>query len=233
MAAEGTGILALLQFKVLNVASLGLSNVVFVDPHGVSQRIQLRGGGISACPWDFNKDGILNFLDLGMFADPNAGAGCGIDLNAETRNYDPGLSDADIESAVAAPKGSIVTVAVVAKGVTDLDTYQVEILYGPQILEFVASSSGGSGEYPSFLESKGGAAMGFRAVKTQEGLVNVSNTLVGSDPGQAPDGSGIIAVVQFKVLEAKTTELELQNVHFLDSAQATDRIAALSGGIVN
>jgi hypothetical protein len=70
VAPEGTGILALLNFRVLNVASLGLSNVFFVDPYGVGQHItQLRGGGISACPWDFNKDGVENFLDLGMFAD--------------------------------------------------------------------------------------------------------------------------------------------------------------------
>ena len=70
VAPEGSGILALLNFRVLNVASIGLSNVFFQDPYGVGEQItQLRGGGISACPWDFNKDGLEDYKDLGMFAD--------------------------------------------------------------------------------------------------------------------------------------------------------------------
>ena len=70
VAPEGSGVLALLNFRVLNVASIGLSNVFFQDPYGVGEQItQLRGGGISACPWDFNKDGLEDYKDLGMFAD--------------------------------------------------------------------------------------------------------------------------------------------------------------------
>ena len=169
-----------------------------------------------------------------LLAGPNADAACGLDLNPETRNYSKEVSDTDMDSAAQAQKDGMIAVAVVAQGVADLDTYQVEVRFDPQVLEFVAGSQGDPVmDYANFLESEGGAAMGFRAVKTEEGVVNVSNALIGSDPGQAPEGSGIIAVLHFKILEEKPAELNLQNVFFLDSAQETDAVLQLSGAVVN
>ncbi len=73
-APEGSGVIALLKFRVLdtdpeNQPTLG--NVYFVNCNGDEQEITnlTNGGFIASPPWNFNSDGIVNYLDLGLLAD--------------------------------------------------------------------------------------------------------------------------------------------------------------------
>jgi len=68
------------------------------------------------------KNCLVTCLIITMFsgiayAGPNSSATCGLDMN---------FSTTDIEADIAASAGDIITVAVVAGGVSNLDTYQAE-----------------------------------------------------------------------------------------------------------
>lgn len=165
------------------------------------------------------------------YAGPNSSAGCSLDMDYTTCSYESGVSSLDIESSVTAYIDDIVSVAVIAQGVTNLDTYQVEVLYDTASLQFI----GGYEDVPLFaidnlLKTNGGATIGFQAIEKEPGIVNIANTLTGTDTSQAPEGSGIIAIIRFKVLEDGPSKLILTNVHFVDSLQNDDLITNKTDG---
>ncbi len=164
----------------------------------------------------------------------NSTAGCSLDMDYVTRSYDPFISNKDIESRITAHPDQIVNVAVVAQGVKNLDTYQIEITYNSYNLQFVAGYEDFSMlGIDNLLKKNGGRTIGFQAVKESEGSINITNTLTGKNTDEAPEGSGIIAIIKFKVLNYNKTELRIANVHFLDSSQHTDIIVNKNDGIIN
>ncbi len=164
-----------------------------------------------------------------VHAGKNKNAGCGIDLGPETRNYDDHVSKRDIETVIDAAAGDVVTATVVVQGVVDLDTYQVEIAFDPEKLELLqVSKDAPVSGFENILESKGGQCLGYESVDESGGVVNIANSLVGRDSAQAPDGSGVIAVLRFKILDDRPAFLNLENVVFMDSASNRDTISALA-----
>ncbi len=167
---------------------------------------------------------IIMFSGI-AYAGPNSSATCGLDMN---------FSTTDIEADIAASAGDIITVAVVAGGVSNLDTYQAEVLYDTAGLEFIE----GYEEVPmsgirNLLKTNRGTTLGFQAVEKEPGTVNIANTLTGTDTSEAPEGSGILAIIKFRVLEDDPGKISLANVHFVDSSQAQDIIRNTAGGNVN
>ena len=146
---------------------------------------------------------------------PNADAGCAIDLDYQT---------VAVESLKTFQTGDQLWVTVVAQGVENLDTYQVEVGFDDSQLSFVAGyEENAIGGIDNLLKSEGGSTVGFQAVEYEPGAINVANALAGQDPGQAPEGDGVIALLKFDVVNAVSdTEITLSNVHYIDTEGADD-----------
>jgi hypothetical protein len=162
-------------------------------------------------------------------------AGCAIDLDYSSRNYDPNNFDSDIDSTANASAGEDIYVSIVAQNVTNLDTYQVELAYDPQRLELIESFE----DIPfigieNLLKKNQGKTVGFQAVERTSGVLNIVNSLVGQNTSEAPEGSGIIAILKFKVLDdSSNNPLTLSNVYYADSNVVKEEIKYLSHATLN
>ncbi len=163
------------------------------------------------------------------YAGPNSSAGCSIDMDFTTNAY-----ESKIDPGITAHINDIISVAIVAQRVTNIDTYQAEIQYDKTALEFIE----GYEDVPmqgieNLLKRNGGTTLGFQATEKHPGAVNVANTLAGTDTSEAPEGSGIIAIIRFKVLRDTPAKLSLGDVHFVDSFQQDDLITNKTDGKIN
>ncbi len=156
------------------------------------------------------------------WAGPNSSAGCALDLNYATHNYDAEISARDIDSSVEAKSGDEIWVAVVAQNVTDLDTYQVLIEFDPNRMSFIK----GHEELPdngpeTLLKSNGATPLGFLVMEYPNAprrTLVVASTLKGRSRDEAPEGSGIIAFLKFKVLDGNLdNQLTIRSVNYWDS----------------
>jgi len=159
-------------------------------------------------------------------AGPNSNASCALDLDYTTPEIDTSLSvDAN----------SDIWVAVIAQNVQNLDGCQVEIEYDPNRLQFLSGiEDNPMGGITNLLKKNEGSTVGFQAIEKSDGLINIANALAGNDINQAPEGDGVIAIIQFKVLDVQVDNyLNLSNVFFLDSQQTNESIAQLNNAVIN
>jgi len=134
------------------------------------------------------------------YAGPNASAGCALDMDYTSREYDPGITTTDIESSIEAAADDEIWIAVVAQNVTNLDTYQVEVSFDTARMTFLRGYEDNElAGVTNLLKSNGGTTVGFQAVENVSGTVNIANSLAHSDTEEAPEGSGIIALLHFRV----------------------------------
>ncbi|MDH3346555.1 MAG: cohesin domain-containing protein, partial [Desulfobulbaceae bacterium] len=168
--------------------------------------------------------------------EPEAQAyGAALDMNIATYSYNQtSLSDQDIEPTVTASLNDEIFLTVVAQNVTNLDTYQVEVLFDPAKLQFLAGYEENTlTGLNNILKSNGGTTIGFMSVETTTGTVNIVNSLVGDDASIAPEGTGIIAILKFRVLaESYSNNLLLNNVYFVDNTGINENAANLLNGAV-
>jgi hypothetical protein len=160
-----------------------------------------------------------------VFAGPNESAGCALDLDFKTST---------IESSLKAETNEQVMIAVVAKNVSNLDTFQVEIKFNPKRMAFVDAFETYGFEYDNFLSLNYGNPIGLQVKQTNDSTINIANALSGQNTNEAPDGSGVIAYVTFKILDNQANNhLTLANVHYIDSLTTKDSIQSLSHATVN
>ena len=176
----------------------------------------------------------ITALPSNSFGGLNSLAACSLDMDITTSQYESEISTVDIESNVDAGIGEMIIVGVIAQGVRDLDTYQVEVRYNISELQFIE----GYEDDPmtgieNLLKTNGGTSIGFQAKEKEPGLVNIANTLIGKDQTQTPEGTGVIALLRFKVLKDGPSTLTLTNVHFVDSFQKEDIIKNTIDGNIN
>ena len=152
-----------------------------------------------------------------------------IDMDISTINYE---DINDVESELSVHENDEIWVCVVARGVTDLDTYQVEVFFDTGKLQFLEGAEENPiGGIKNLLKKNGGTTTGFLAVEKTPGTVNISNTLTGADCNQAPEGSGAIALLKFKVLSAgPNSELTPDNAFFVDCTGNNKEITELRNG---
>ena len=181
---------------------------------------------------DMNRNGMVDAGETDPGVDEGFNAGVALDMIISTRNYDDTISNTDIESTVSIPANGEVCIAVVAQGVANLDTYQVEVTFDTDMVEFI----GGAEENPfggiiNLLKKNGGETVGFQAVESVAGTVNIANSLAYEDCDQAPEGSGIIALLNFRVLDADPdNQLTLGNVFFVNCIGYEEEITNLTNG---
>ena len=167
---------------------------------------------------------IFIFWPCRCFAGPNAGAGCALDMDIGTRNYTSEISGQDIETDVSVDVGETFFFLVVAQNVSNLDTYNFDIVYDPAKLDFVKAyqedlfGNLGVGEINNILKINGGNTIGFRSEELVDGVVNIANALTYGDKDEAPEGSGVLAILQFESLQGDDCgQIELSDVKFIDS----------------
>ena len=158
--------------------------------------------------------------------------GLALDMDISTTNYESTDPDSEIESQISACQDDEIWIAVAALGVTNLDTYQVEASFDTDKLEFLeGAEENPMGGINNLLKKNGGTTTGFLAVEDVPGTVNISDTLTGADCDEAPEGSGALALLKFKVLSAGTdAELTLGNTFFVDCTGDNQGITDLRNG---
>ncbi len=148
---------------------------------------------------------------------------------------DMDISTPEIEPTVSACENEV-WIAVVAQRVTDLDTYQVEVNFDTDRLEFLEGAENNLSEgIVNLLKQNRGTTVGFRAVEQPDGTVNIANSLAYSDCNLAPEGSGVIALLKFKVLDVEAysdAQLTLANVFFDDCNGYEEEITNLTNGTI-
>ena len=72
------------------------------------------------------------------------------------------------------------------------------------------------------------------------GKINIANTVQSKDDDKAPEGSGVLAIMEFRVLDEDCcTKIELSNVAYMDPVgagqipQVDDRITKITNAFVN
>jgi len=159
------------------------------------------------------------------YAGEKSSAVCKLDMDIFT---------ADTESGITAYIGDVISVAVIAQNVNNLDTYQAEIYYAPAVLEFIEGYEDASiAGIKNLLKTNKGKTIGFQAVETEPGIVNIANSLTGTDTSEAPEGSGVIALLKFRVIDNIPETLSLANVYFVDSFQNQNLITDTGDGNIN
>ena len=165
------------------------------------------------------------FANTIVFAGPNESARCALDLDFTTST---------IESSLKAKTNEQITITIVAQNVSNLDTFQVEIKFNPKRMAFVNAIETYGFEYENFLSLNYGYPIGLQVKQTNDSTINIANALSGQNTDEAPDGSGVIAYVVFKILDNQPNNyLTLANVHYIDSLTTKDSIQSLSHATVN
>jgi len=194
-----------------------------------------------------NKKLIIISLIIGLnvfllktksYAGPNELAGCAVDMDISTRDYDSIISDKDIENNIEAGVGDEIWVGIIAQNVTNLDTYTVEVSFDPNRLQYIQGAEENLfGGIKNILKENNGNTIGFQLGLKDLNLkdnVVIANALAHSDKEEAPEGTGFMALLQFKLLDNKPNNfIRLQEVIYVDSDTIVDSISKISKGIIN
>jgi hypothetical protein len=185
---------------------------------------------------DPDGDALTNLEEYLYIGDPfTYTAGVALDMDIETLDYDDSISEQDIESSIGVASQDTVWVGVVGQNVKKLDTFQVEVSFDTSRVEFVGSAEDNAfGEITNLLKKNGGQTVGFQAVEISPGRVNIANALAGYDCDEAADGSGILALLQFKVIDDEPeNNITLGNVFFIDCEGHEEAVTAFTHGSFN
>ena len=167
-------------------------------------------------------------------------AGCAIDLNfLSTRNYNQNsISTTDIESSAHIELNQEFFMAVVAQNVNDLKLFKASLLYNPEEFQYISSHENFT--FPSdtinnFLKKEGGTTLWMEYPHNTPGELVLCSSILGSiEKNEAPDGSGIIAFVKFKLLsDKKNMNITLSDVHFVDINNNDVQIEYLINAVIN
>ena len=163
--------------------------------------------------------GLSLFLSVLVFAGPNENAGIRFDLNSTTYGNQN-------DTTMAAPSvGDYIRVDVYAINVNNLDTYEFEVNYNHNQLDYITATATNPITYePNILTTNGGEAIGWMVDTSTPGVLSIAYTLAGTDTLEAPEGEGLIADIVFQSLTATQGLLTFGDVHFYDSFSVMDII---------
>ncbi|ETR70035.1 MAG: hypothetical protein OMM_03533 [Candidatus Magnetoglobus multicellularis str. Araruama] len=156
---------------------------------------------------------------------PLSDAGISIDMDISTVGYENIVSTTHIESNCSASINDEKWIAVVGQNVDDLDTYQIEVNFDPDRLEFMTGVDGNpAGGIGNLLNMNEGTTIGFQAIEYRSGVINIANSIVGSNSDTAPEGTGILALLKFRILDdTPVNKLKINNAWFLNCSQVNEK----------
>ena len=164
----------------------------------------------------------ISFLPAG----PNSDAGMAIDFVPETPA---------IDSVAAFPSASTITLSVKISGAVNLDAYMFDLRYDTTILKFKSAMEDNPfASLDNILKKNSGSTVGFICTPTPgtSGVLNIANTLVGEDSAQAPEGSGILAVLMFTIVKEQTCILFIEKGFAVDYEQTRDSVKTYTNGVI-
>ena len=135
---------------------------------------------------------------------------------------------AALDSVATAPVGGKWTVALRISGAEYLDSYACELGFDSTVVAPLSGSLSDSALAPvPFLESRGGTAIWFaRPSRASSNTISIAATLAGSDSSRSPQGSGILAILVFRVVKQGKSRLEILHPKLLDWNLALDTAMA-------
>ncbi|MDM8552168.1 DUF4114 domain-containing protein [Desulfobacterales bacterium HSG2] len=136
--------------------------------------------------------------------------GCALEINSTL------TSEADDE----------IWVDVAVYDVENLDTYRVDVTFDPERMTFLEGHEDNpSAGILNLLKQRGGTTAGFLALEKVQGTVTILNALVGINSAEAPEGSGTIALLKFRLLDdAPDNSLTISKVTFLNPGGTDDPV---------
>ena len=188
--------------------------------------------------YDLVPDNIIDAADLQVFGDhwhegtpPKSGEGCkdgkgpnenaGIVFDLDRTTY----GNQNLTSIPSQPAGTYIPVDVYCTGVSNLDTYEFEVIYDATELTYISSSATNPINYEdNILTTLGGTALGWMVDTSTPGVLSIAYTLAGNDPAQAPEGEGLIADIVFQALVSTHGTLSFGDVYYYDSYGVMDLI---------
>ena len=150
---------------------------------------------------------------------PNENAGIVFDLDATTygNQNDTTMTTPGV--------GDYIRVDVYAINVHNLDTYEFEVLYNQNQLDYITATATNPITYEqNILTTNGGTALGWMIDSSTSGVLSLAYTLAGTDTLEAPEGEGLIADILFQVLSTIGDSLTFGDVYFYDSFGVMDII---------
>jgi len=145
--------------------------------------------------------------------------GLAIDLNPETNDYSSIAINENIESKISnLEKDTDLTIAIVMYDFLNLDTFQFELEFNPEQITFLEAFLDDPGNGMNNIMSENADTIGFRAVERISGILNITNSITGSNCENTPKISGPIAYLKFKITDDQIDGiyLNLNNVNFID-----------------
>ncbi len=156
-------------------------------------------------------------------AGQNLSAGCAVDMAPRTP---------EIESEITARINDEIMIAIIAQNVTDLDAYQVDIVYDANGLTFLKSLEE-TQDNQNLLKINGGETIYMPPKHIREGTVRIAGALLGNHTENVVSGGGVISLLKFKVLdETRKKDVCLANVLFPDSTGKGDYATSLENGTI-
>ena len=187
--------------------------------------------------YDLDPDGTINAADLQIFGDhwhegtpptivkgdegkgPNAGAGIEFDLDANTSG------NQHVTAISSQPADTYIRLDVYATGVHNLDTYEFEVVYNVDELDYISSSATNPITYEgNILTSEGGTAVGWMVDNSTPGILSIAYTLTGTDTLEAPEGDGLLGDIVFQAKVNTYGILSFGEVYYYDTFGVSDLI---------
>ena len=163
--------------------------------------------------------GVSLLFSSMVFAGPNENAGIRFDLDATTY----GNQNDTIMTIQGV--GDYIRLDVYAINVHNFDTYEFEVDYNSNQLDYITASATNPITYePNILTTNGGTAIGWMIDNSTPGILSIAYTLAGTYPLEAPEGEGLIADIVFQVSSTVGDTLTFGDVHYYDSFGVMDII---------
>jgi hypothetical protein len=171
--------------------------------------------------------GFIIFASISfLHAGPNSNAGMAIDFVPETPA---------IDSVSAFLSAATITLSVKISGAVNLDAYMFDIRFDTTVLKFKSAMEDNPfASLDNILKKNSGSTVGFICTPKPgtSGVLNIANTLVGEDSAQAPEGSGILAVLMFTIIKEQTCTLFIEKGFPVDYEQIKDSVKTYTHGVV-
>lgn len=167
---------------------------------------------------------LLCLMNLSIWAGQNAPAGIRIDLNSAA------YGNQNIKQIVCPGINSEVRVDIYTINASNLDTYEFNLHYNSSYLQFL----GGNEDQPvtsevNFLKKNGGSTVGFTCT-LNNGVINCTNSLIGNQTDNSPDGDGLLASLNFRCRVNCSGELAFDNIEWYDNNGNKDLCVDIGNG---
>ena len=154
-----------------------------------------------------------------------------LDMDISTISYQETISDKHIENSIFIEQNQNIKIPIVCQDCKDVDSYEVVVEFDPAKLEFVKCDEDDLNiGLINILKKNGGESLGV-IVSPGNGNINISNTLTGTSCEQTADGSGILGILSFNVLDAQSESIiSISSVYINNCHDEVEKVTTLKNG---